>query len=540
MTRHFCHISLLGVLLWSACICAGPALPGRAEDADPWETVGGVPAPDFRFRAADGPSLVALNANLQDLNSQGGAAETPEPVLSSTAPPVFPVSPASDASAADELARLRKALELQQQQIQTLDAMTKLLSKQLEKPVVSASDLEKLQGETATLESYSQQAARRDRELADAIGELRDDFDARDRYGPRLSAPLKELFIPTQTNETRLSIYGQLLSNYHQFNAQPGQFDSPEFSPFFLLELNDQCLLEADMDIAPDGIELGEALLAWQVNDWARLVVGRYLTPIGFFNLRLNHEWINRLPDPPLMFLQVSPQLSTDGAQVRGSTYLFGSPVKMEYAVYGGNGMELTTPNPGPTDLADLEGLAGGPDQVDAKAFGTRIGFWIPAWGITCGGTGFHNWNYVPGSSADIELWQIDFGFRKGNWDVRFEYAKMFQEADAFLGHNIDRRGLYTQVAYRPYDSPNRFLANTEFVFRFSEARFRGIDPAELDLTAFDTPVDAPIDRNQYTVGINYWFYPSLALKFAYEVNQETGPLDLNDNDFLCQLVWGF
>jgi hypothetical protein len=105
---------------------------------------------------------------------------------------------------------------------------------------------------------------------------------------------------------------------------------------------------------------------------------------------------------------------------------------------------------------------------------------------------------------------------------------------------SIRRFGYYAQVAYRPYDACNRFLRNTEFVARYSRARFHGLAAAALDFTKFDTPVDIPVNRNQYTFGINYYFYPSLVLKFAYEINHERNDVHLKDDVFLAQLAWGF
>ena len=45
------------------------------------------------------------------------------------------------------------------------------------------------------------------------------------------------------------------------------------------------------------------------------------------------------------------------------------------------------------------------------------------------------------------------------------------------------------------------------------------------------------VDRDQHTVGLNYYFYPAVVLKFAYEINTEIGPLKLNDNLFMAQFV---
>ena len=53
--------------------------------------------------------------------------------------------------------------------------------------------------------------------------------------------------------ETPLSIYGQFVMNYDQFQAQRGQFDSPTFSPYFLLQASPNWLLLASLDINRDG-----------------------------------------------------------------------------------------------------------------------------------------------------------------------------------------------------------------------------------------------------------------------------------------------
>ncbi len=120
---------------------------------------------------------------------------------------------------------------------------------------------------------------------------------------------------------------------------------------------------------------------------------------------------------------------------------------------------------------------------------------------------------------------------------MRFEYAQTFQQAADVIGNDIHRSGCYAQVAYRPYDAENRFLSKTEFVGRFSSARFGGIDPATVDAGAL---VDAPVDRNQYTLGVNYWIQHAMVWKFAYEINQELHGLDLHDNVLMSQFVWAF
>lgn len=454
---------------------------------------------------------------------------------------------------------LKKKVELLQKQIETQQKMIELLVDHVKKQPLTGSPVEKLQTQAATLEARSRQAAQRDQELTQAVDNLTEHLDATERNGPRLPATLKELFLPSRTNETPLSVYGSLAAGYELFPHQRGEgrFVFQEFAPVFLLQLNDHILLESEIAFGLDKVEIGYAQMDYIVNDWLTVVGGRYLTPFGFFNERLHSSWINKLPDFPLSLRQVSPgDFSLNGVQLRGAKYLFGSPVKMEYAAFVANGFGPPAENE-LTALANLGELTETTRNINnAIAWGGRIGFWVPEWGVNAGFSTLFNRPYGPENGPRIDLWGIDAGYHKGNWDFRFEYANNFQKSPAPPAEEavvaeegeapmpaeplrIRRRGFYAQAAYRPYDACNRYLQNTEFVFRYSRARFRGIDPFALDLAAFRSPVDAPVDRDQYTFGINYYFYPSLVLKCAYEINQEHG-IDLKDNVFLAQLAWGF
>jgi hypothetical protein len=116
----------------------------------------------------------------------------------------------------------------------------------------------------------------------------------------------------------------------------------------------------------------------------------------------------------------------------------------------------------------------------------------------------------------------------------------VFQHAASTIGNNIHREGAYAQAAYRAYDAPWSILQHLEVALRYSYARFRGIDPTALDLGAFGSSVDVPVNRNQYTIGLNYYIYPSMVLKCAYEFNHEIGPVHLHDNVLMLQFAWGF
>ena len=114
--------------------------------------------------------------------------------------------------------------------------------------------------------------------------------------------------------------------------------------------------------------------------------------------------------------------------------------------------------------------------------------------------------------------------------------AAVLAQAKGTIGNNIDRRGLYSQISYRDYNNRSPYLSKVEYVFRYSFANFTGINFGKLDLTAFGAGA-APINTNQYTFGINYWFYASNVVHFAYEINQEPKH-PLNDNIFMAQWAW--
>jgi hypothetical protein len=431
----------------------------------------------------------------------------------------------------------QKRFELQNQKIEILEKMVRLTADQVKQQGPS---LEELQAQMATIESRSRQAADRDQQLADGLDNLNDHIDAGWRYGPQLPSQLKEWFLPGGTNETPLAIYGSVVQNYSQVNGQAGQFDAGTISPYFLLQLNNRFLLESVVDLSADGtIGITQIQMDYIASDAVTVVVGRYLTPFGFFNERLNHEWINKMTDTPLMFSQVSPLISTNGLQVRGSQYVLGSPVKLEYSLYGGNSASLGTAPDSPANqqVTDLAAITSAPGAVNA--LGGRLGLWVPELGINVGMSGYSQGAYTPAAGDRFQMYGVDASYHKGNWDARVEFAQNYQQANSYIGNDIRRTGMYTQLAYRDYQNTLPILASLELVGRFSMARFSGIDPTTIDLTAF-APGTAPVDRNQYTLGINYYLYPSLVLKFDYEWNPALGGIVLNDNTFMSQFVWAF
>jgi hypothetical protein len=432
-----------------------------------------------------------------------------------------------------------KLSDIQQKQLRLLEEQSQLVADELEK---QAPAIAKLETQTATLESRAKQAASRDRELANAQDTLQDTVDNQWRNPLRLPAPLKELFLPSGTNSTPVSIFSTLSTHYSVFENRKGAgtFEFDEFTPFFLYQLNKWMFLSAETSFNQGGVSLGQAQLDLFLNNWLMADIGYFLAPIGFWSEDLDPRWINKLPDVPLVMRQVIPDgLTLTGLQFRGGKYLARSPWKLTYAAYVTNG--LGVPGNGKrADFNDQGGLIGTTGSAnDAMAYGGRLGLWLPSRGINFGVSEFVNAPYSSQAGVVQSVWQPYFNYHAGNLDFRFEYGDNYERTSPFINNSIRRNGLYTQVAYRNYASIHKHLQRLEYVFRFSDAFFHGINQAKVDPTTFDTPMDAPVNRNQYTLGINYYFYATAFMKFAYELNDELHR-DFRDNVFMAQFVTNF
>src|SRR5579884_4148682 len=83
--------------------------------------------------------------------------------------------------------RLQKQIEVLEKQVEVLQRMIRLLADRVEKATPGAAGTA-----VATLQTRSEQAARRDQELAYAVDDLREHADAEQRWGPQLPWTLKQ------------------------------------------------------------------------------------------------------------------------------------------------------------------------------------------------------------------------------------------------------------------------------------------------------------------------------------------------------------
>jgi len=440
-----------------------------------------------------------------------------------------------------EVDRLKKQLELQQKQIDVLLRMTQLLADKVKKQPTAAT-VDKLEEQVAAQEAHIQQGAQRDLEQAQAHDQVVEQLQAQSFNDAWLPSTLHEIFSPTRNNESPLAIYGTVAQAFDAFSQQNSSFrdQTLELRPYLLL--NEKWLMSANVALQQGTVQFWRAQAEWFINDNLTAVFGRFYSPIGFFSERLRLDWVIKTPDPPLMFNQVYPaQLSFNGVQLRGSKYVADTPVKIEYSGFVSNGLSVTGSNLQPAIYSNLNNFSDTTAITGAKALGGRLGMSIPKVGFIAGLSGLANMAY-DSSGQTMTLWDVDANWHRGNWDARFELAKTDQQTPDHAPE-IRRFGFYTQLAYRQYNNPNPFLQKLEGVFRLDHVQFDGINLQQTGINFGGLGLNyarQPLDRNRFTFGVNYWFYPSLVLKLAIEINDELGVPKLRDNGFIGQLVWGW
>jgi hypothetical protein len=499
----------------------------------------------------------------REARAQGVAPDSPPAVGSGTVKAVAgPAAPRADlertgrelqelalaqaqakAEPGQEVDRLKAQVELQQKQIDVLLRMAQLLAGEVKKQPATEEALEKLQEQAVANEAQVQQGAQRDLETAQARDQLAEQTDANFRNERPLPATLREIFSPFRNNESPLTIYGSVAQAFDAFSQQNTSFRAQtlELRPYLLL--NEKWLMSANVALQQGTVQLWRAQAERFINDNYTLVFGRFYSPIGFYSERLRLNWIIKTPDPPLMFNQVYPaQLSFDGIQLRGARYVANTPVKLEYSGFVANGLSVTGSKLSPGIYSNLNNFTdSGSDVNGAKAYGGRIGMSIPEIGLIAGLSGLANQAY-DSAGQTLTLWDVDVNFHRGNWDARFELTNTAQQTPAPAA-SIRRFGYYGQVAYRQYDNPNRYLQKLEGVARFDHVEFDGINLQQTGINFGGLGLNyarQPLDRNRFTIGVNYWFYASLVMKLAIEFNDELHVPSLRDNGFIGQLVWGF
>jgi mono/diheme cytochrome c family protein len=316
-------------------------------------------------------------------------------------------------------------------------------------------------------------------------------------------------------------------------------------APHFFFKIGDHLLSEAHVDIkltpTSSEVNLEFAHIAYVFNQWLILGFGKIVTPFGLFQDRIHTSWINRLPTEPFIVRDpggIIPKHDI-GVTLRGVLDLVVADLdevtSIDYAFYLSNGPQLVVPGAG--DNAHVGELMYDSyvDNNKNKAVGGRIG-WRIVPPLEIGGSG--QWSRVgpsatPYSGAYATMLGADLHFAQAvDWLAGFvlieaEYARVSVTGTDWGLAQFDnlRQGMYALLAYSPSTLDVPVLRNFEVVGRFDYLK---------------QPAGAPqLTSRGFTVGLNYWFASTVALKAAYARTRvdDGGP---PTHQVLTQLAAGF
>ena len=357
-------------------------------------------------------------------------------------------------------------------------------------------------------------------------------------------------------------------------------FNDFGFSPMFLWKLSDKIFFESEIEIKNAGdlenapaMDLEYAKISYSVNKYLTIGAGKMLGPFGAYGEKWEPNHIERFANSPLrpddQFLPDDTHLywgAIVGVDARGQFPLGSS--RLSYALYISNGPALQT-DPSMGGLIQGENWN---DQNNNKELGGRIGFLpfanssleIGISGKTAKVGGLSESVYTIGSVAKdyknvgSKALAIDLNYVKhlssvksilgirgqftamGVDDAYYTVPEGFTPSQANLApgdstlytFKNSMQSYFIQFSFRPAMVENKFLRNTEFLFRYNS-----MTPPK---DAAWSPKDANGQGSSITradIGLDYWFTWRTGLRFAYEIT--TMPDGTNSNLFLVRLATG-
>ncbi len=333
-----------------------------------------------------------------------------------------------------------------------------------------------------------------------------------------------------KTPTTLVHMAGYADVGYTDAQSSPGTFSTGTFSPIFHYQFNESVMLETELEFMTNESGASEAVVGYMtidifMNDYAALVVGKFLSPLGQFRQNLHPSWINKMASAPVGFGhdQAAPNAEI-GAMVRGGFPMSG--IYANYAVYLGNGPTLEADG---TEVEMIETPGLNKDGDGKKSGGGRFGLYFPKQRLDLGvsvATGKTSVRTLSGSTytyddgRSYDVIGADFIWHLNQIDVRGEYIKqdIGSQSISIAPDAGAWEAWYVQAAY------GFGGAKWEAVVRYSE---------------YDTPHNS-VDKNQAMVGVNYLFASNVIGKVGYEFNDNPNAGLTADDRLLLQLAYGF
>lgn len=314
---------------------------------------------------------------------------------------------------------------------------------------------------------------------------------------------------------------------YVKAQGDAGSVGQLTLAPIFHLQFGDRVFVEAELEMEADDRGATDAVLEyaavnWLLNDNVALVVGKFLSPVGYFFQNQHPSWINKMASVPAGFGHGGAAPLTDvGVQLRGGKTFTGGQ-HLNYAVYMANGPRLGLEGTDDLDL-NVEGSSRNPDGK--RVTGGRMG-WMPMPTLEVGAS-LARGDVVldPGAMAELlepsrryQVDGVDAAWRPTPaLDLRGEWIR--QQVGAAPGSVVaDKatwRAWYVQGAYR-------FGAQQwEAVLRYGDS----LSP------------HGESTFKQTAIGLNYLALPHTQLKLSWESN-DSADAEANADRLLLQIAY--
>jgi len=307
-------------------------------------------------------------------------------------------------------------------------------------------------------------------------------------------------------------------------------FDVANFNPIYHFQYGDRILWESELEVnvGDDGqteVGLEYSTIDIFLNDYAVLVAGKFISPLGQFRQNIHPSWINKSVSAPPGFGHDGAAPLTDvGLQIRGGVPL-GEQVKITYSGFVANGPRLEGEG-GELHGIDTDGFAS--DADDEKVFGGRLSI-LPLPKLEIGISGAFGdaaivendgLGLVGDPSRDYQVFGVDYAYQWGNFDFRGEYIE--QDVGNAAGSVASKGGKwatwYTQTAYK-----------------FGDAKWEGV----VRYADYDSP-HGDETQKQWALGINYLLTPNAIIKLGYEFNDGLAGEKTDNDRLLIQVAYGY
>lgn len=317
---------------------------------------------------------------------------------------------------------------------------------------------------------------------------------------------------------------------YSQTEGDAGNLGAVTLAPILHLQVGERFLIEAEAEFEADdrgdqaaGLEYVTA--SWLLNDSSALVVGKFLSPVGYFFQNIHPSWINKIASVPAGFGHGGAAPLTDvGIQLRGGRG-FADGHYLNYALYVANGPRLGLEGMEGLDL-DVEGSSTNRDGE--RVWGGRVG-WLPRPGFELGASMTRGEVVLDPGEMGAGMDEPSRSYRVEGVDVAWQASRAVEIRGEWIRQQVNDaamsvapegatwRAWYVQGAYRfGADRWETVLRVGDSLSPHGESTFQ-----------------------QTALGLNYLIRPGTQLKLSWELN-DSDNAEAEADRVLLQLAHGF